>query len=78
MSVGNFVGIFVFFTDRHGDGIRITDAHDSDGFVSSEILSVINLPTVCVPFTDGMNPSVKLYNGVVYFHRYIPREYFHL
>jgi hypothetical protein len=66
MSVGNFVGIFVFFiTDRNGDGIRITDAHDSDGFVSSEIPSVIILRMVCVPYTDGINPSVKLYNGAV-------------
>jgi hypothetical protein len=26
---------------------------------------VIILPTVFVPYTDGMNPSAKLYNGVV-------------
>jgi len=58
------VGIF-FITDRNGDGIRITDAHDSDGFISSKIPSVIMLPTVCVPYTDRINPSVKLYNGVV-------------
>jgi hypothetical protein len=68
MSVRNSVGIFVFFiADRHGDGIRITDAHVSDGFVSSEIASVIILLMVFVPFTDGMNPLVKLYNGVVIF-----------
>jgi hypothetical protein len=54
-----------FITDRDGNRIRITDAHDSDGFVLSEIPSVIILQTVCVPFTDGINPSVKLYNGVV-------------
>jgi len=54
-----------FITDRIGDEIRITDAHDSDGFVSSEIPSVIILQTVCVPYTDGINLSVKLYNGVV-------------
>jgi hypothetical protein len=35
------MGIFVFFiTDRNGDGIRITDAYDSDVFVASEIPSV--------------------------------------
>jgi len=56
---------YFFITDRHGDGIRITDVHDSDGFVSSEISSVIILPMVFVPFTDRMNSSVKLYNGVV-------------
>jgi hypothetical protein len=44
MSVGNSIGIF-FITDRYGDGIRITDAHDSDGFVASEIPSIIILPT---------------------------------
>jgi hypothetical protein len=54
-----------FITDKKGDGIRITDAHDSDRFVSSEIPLVIILPTVCVPYTDGINPSVKLYNGIV-------------
>jgi hypothetical protein len=64
LSVCMSVGIF-FFTDRNGDEIRITDAHDSNGFFSSEIPSVIILPTVCVPNTDGSNPSVKLYNGVV-------------
>jgi len=58
--------VFFFITDRNDDGIRITDAHDSDGFVSSEIPSVIILPTVCVPYTDGINPSVKLYNDVVH------------
>ena len=56
---------FFFITDRNGDGIRITDAHDSDGINPSEIPSVIILPTVCVSYTDGINPSVKLYNGVV-------------
>jgi len=56
-----------FIADRHGDEIRITDAHVSDGFVSLEIPSVIILPMVFVPFTDGMNPLVKLYNGVVIF-----------
>jgi hypothetical protein len=66
MSFGNSVSFFCFFiTDINDDRSRITDAHDSDGFVSSEIPSVIILPTVCVPYTDGINPSVKLYNGVV-------------
>jgi hypothetical protein len=64
-SVCNSVGIVFFITDRNGDGIRITDAHDSDGINLSKIPSVIILPTVCVPYTDGINPSVKLYNGVV-------------
>jgi hypothetical protein len=61
-----------FITDKNGDEIRITDAHDFDGFVSSEIPSVIILPTVCVPYTDGINLLVKLYNGVV---DYLKKEY---
>jgi len=56
---------YFFITDRNGDGIRITDAHDSNGFISPEIPLVIILPMVCVPYTNGINPSVKLYNGVV-------------
>jgi len=60
--------VFVFFiTDRNDDWIIITDAHDADGINPSEIPSVKLLPTVCVPYTDGINPSVKLYNGVVKF-----------
>jgi len=62
-----FCRYFCFFiTDRNGDGIRITDAHDSDGFVLSEIPSVIILPTVCVSYTNRINPSIKRYNDVVY------------
>ena len=56
---------FFLITDRNGDGIIITDAHDTDGINPSEIPSVIILPTGFVPYTDGINPSAKLYNGVV-------------
>jgi len=56
---------FFFIIDRNGDEIRITDDHDSDGINPSEIPSVIVLPTVCVPYTNGNHLSVKLYNGVV-------------
>jgi len=65
-----FVGIVFFITDRNGDGIIITDAHDADGINPSEIPSVIILPTGFVPYTDGINPSAKLYNGVVTFLNY--------
>jgi hypothetical protein len=44
---------------------KITDAQDSDGIISSEVSSVIMLPTVCVSYTDEINPSVKLFNDVV-------------
>ena len=57
--------LFFFITDRNGDGIIITDAHDSDGINPSKIPSVRILPTGFVPYTDGMYPSAKLYNGVV-------------
>jgi hypothetical protein len=40
---------------------EITDDQNSDG----RIPSVKILPTVCVPHTDEMNPSVKLFNGLV-------------
>ena len=59
--------LFFFITNKNGDGIIITDAHDADRINPSEIPSVKLLPTVCVPYTDGINPSVKLYNGVVKF-----------
>jgi hypothetical protein len=65
-----FVGIVFFITDRNGDGIIITDAHDADGINPSEIPSVIILPTGFVPYTDGINPSAKLYNGIVTFLNY--------
>jgi hypothetical protein len=57
--------LFFFITDRSGDGIIITDAHDADRINPSEIPSVIILPMGFVPYTDGINPSAKLYNGVV-------------
>ena len=74
ISVGNYFNftdgysggiVFFFITDRNGDGIIITDAHDSDGINPSKIPSVRILPTGFVPYTDGMYPSAKLYNGVV-------------
>jgi hypothetical protein len=44
---------------------EITDAHDSDGIIPSEIPSVTLLLTIFVPYTDRINPSVKLFNGVM-------------
>jgi hypothetical protein len=36
-----------------------------DRRILSVMLSVKMLPTNCVSYTDGINPSVKLFNGVV-------------
>jgi len=41
--------------------VKLPDDHYSDG----RIPSVKILPMVRVPHTDEMNPSVKLFNGVV-------------
>jgi len=61
-----FPSVFFFFiTDKNGDGIRITDDHDSDGINPSEIPSVKLLPIVCVFYTEKNNLSVKLYNDTV-------------
>jgi hypothetical protein len=46
--------------------LEITDAHDSDGLIPSEIPSVKILPMIFVLFTNRINSSVKLFNAVVY------------
>jgi hypothetical protein len=61
-AVCNTVGVwFFYFPTELATECEITDDHYSDG----RIPSVKILPTVCVPHTDEMNPSVKLFNGVV-------------
>jgi hypothetical protein len=49
-------------------GCEITDAQDTDGIILSEMSTVIMLPMVFVPYTDRINLSVKLFNGVVIVH----------
>ena len=44
----------------------ITDHQYYDKRIPSVRLSVKMLPTDCVPYTDRINPSVKLFNGVVW------------
>jgi hypothetical protein len=44
---------------------KIIDDQYSDGRILLVRPSIKMLPTVCMPHTDGMNPSVKLFNGVV-------------
>jgi hypothetical protein len=36
--------------------------------IPSVMLSVRILPTNCVPYTNKMNPSIKLFNGVVVYN----------
>jgi hypothetical protein len=47
-------------------GFFIPDSISNEWEITDRsILSVKMLPTVCVSHTDRMNPSVKLFNGVV-------------
>ena len=56
----------VFFPTEVAMERGITD----DQYFDRRILSVKMLPTNCVPYTDGMNPSVKLFKGVVFKQSY--------
>jgi hypothetical protein len=57
-AVYNTVGVWFFLLSTK----IATEWEITDG----RIPSVKYLPTVSVPHTDGMNPSVKLFNGVVF------------
>jgi hypothetical protein len=58
--------MFVFFISTEvGTGWGITDDWYSDGRILSVMLSVRILPTNYVPYTDGINLSIKLFNSVV-------------
>jgi len=46
---------------------EITDDQNFDGRVPSVWPSRNILPMKCVPYTDGMSLSVKLFIGVVFF-----------
>jgi len=43
----------------------VTDDYYTDGRVPSARPSIIISPTAFIPDTDGISPSVKLFNGVV-------------
>jgi len=60
-SVGGF---FLFVTELVTER-GVTDDYYTDGRVTSVRPSVIILPTELIPGTDGISPSVKLFNGVV-------------
>jgi len=44
----------------------VTDDWYTDGRVLSMRPSIIISPTDFIPVTDGISPSVKLFNGVVF------------
>jgi len=44
---------------------RITDDQYSGRRIPSVMPSVKMLPTNCVSYTNRMNPSIKLFNGVM-------------
>jgi hypothetical protein len=63
-SVGDF---FLFATELATER-GVTDNYYTDGRVTSVRPSVIILPTELIPCTNGISPSVKLFNGVVIFN----------
>jgi len=58
--------VFFLFPTESVTEQGITDDHYSDGQIPSVRQSVKMLPMNCVPYTDGINPSVKQFNGVVF------------
>ena len=57
---------FLFLTELATEN-EITDDQNFDGRVPSVWPSRNILPMKCVPYTDGMSLSVKLFIGVVFF-----------
>ena len=54
-------GCFVLFATELATKRGVTDDYYTDNRVPSVIIS----PTELIPVTDGISPSVKLFNGVV-------------
>ena len=68
MSVGVSVGgLFFLFATELATKMGFSDECYTDGHVPSVSPSVVFLPTDCIAFTDGISPSVKLDNVVVFF-----------
>jgi hypothetical protein len=57
--------LMFFFPTEVATKIEITNDQYSNRRIPSVMLSVKNFPMNCVSYTDGINPSVKLFNGVV-------------
>ena len=58
------MGFFLFATDLATE-MEVTDDWYTDGRFPSVSPSVIITPTDLIVVTDGISPSVKLFNGVV-------------
>jgi hypothetical protein len=64
-----FSSVFGFFFSTEVATERgITDDQYSNRRILSVMPSVKMLPTNVLSYIDGMNPSVKLFNGVVFNH----------
>jgi hypothetical protein len=61
-------GFFFLFPTEVATERRITDDQYSNRRILSVMPSVKMLPTNVLSYTDGMNPSVKLFNSVVFNH----------
>jgi hypothetical protein len=60
------VGVFFLFATDLATKKGVTDDWYTDGRVPSVMPSVIISPTDFIVVTDGISPSVKLVNGVVF------------
>ena len=69
-SVCKTVSVCLFFLPtKVAMEMKITDDQYFDGRISSVMLSVKILLTNCVFYTDRINPSIKLFNGEVFFFK---------
>jgi hypothetical protein len=68
LTVCKTVGVWLFFLfpTELATEWKITDDQYSDGQISSVRSSGKILPMNCVPYTNGMNILIKLFNGVVH------------
>ena len=58
-------GLFFLFATELATEREFTDDYYTDGRVPSVSPSIIISPTEFIPFTDRVNSSIKLFNGVV-------------
>ena len=65
LSVRPSVFVYFFLPRKVAMEMKITDDQYFDRRISSVMLSVKILLTNCVFYTDRINPSIKLFNGVV-------------
>jgi hypothetical protein len=58
--------VFFLFATELATKIEVTNDYYTDRCAPSVRLSVIISPTEFIPIIDGISPSVKLFNGVVF------------